>query len=90
MTALESAAIGIGEYLPGWKWSEHAGPQTVRPSEAQIGYIIKGRIAVQDPDGREVLIGPGDAFEARPGHDAWVVGDEPCIVLDFRHIESAQ
>ena len=80
----------MGEYLPGWKWSEHAGPQTVCPSESHIGYIIKGRIAVQDPDGREVLIGPGGAFEARPMHNAWVGGDESCIALDFRHIESAR
>lgn len=34
-------------------------------------------------DGTEVEVGPGDAFAAAPGHDAWVVGDEPCIALDF-------
>ena len=34
-------------------------------------------------DGVEVVAGPGEAFYAAPGHDAWVVGDEPCVALDF-------
>jgi len=38
---------------------------------------------IRAQDGTEVEVGPGDAFVAAPGHDAWVVGDEPCVALDF-------
>ena len=73
---LGSVAIGRGEYLPGWKWSKHAGPQTGKNSEAHIGYILSGRTVIRAANGEEVTVGPGTAFEVQPGHDAWVVGDE--------------
>ena len=80
---LRSAAIGLGTYKPGWKWSLHAGPQTGKPSANHIGYILSGRMMVRDADGNDKEAGPGDAFEVGPGHDAWVVGDEVCMALDF-------
>jgi hypothetical protein len=40
-------------------------------------------MAVRAKDGTEVEVGPGGAFIVAPGHDAWVVGDEPCVALDF-------
>jgi quercetin dioxygenase-like cupin family protein len=80
---LRSASIGLGCYRPGWKWSEHTGRQTGKTSEAHIGYIISGRMCVQASDGAKADIGPGEAFEVLPGHDAWVIGDDPCIALDF-------
>jgi uncharacterized cupin superfamily protein len=70
VVVLASVAIGRGEYLPGWKWSEHARTQTRNRSEAHVGYVIQGRMVIQGADGGEVLVGPGDAFEAQPGHDA--------------------
>jgi len=84
---LESVFVGRGTYLPGWKWSEHVGKQTGKDSEAHIGYIISGQMVVKGPDGKEMSISPGDAFELGPGHDAWVVGDEPCVALDFGNLE---
>ena len=83
---LKSAAIGLGKYLPGWKWSEHAGPQTGKQSEAHIGYVLSGQMIVRGSDGNETTIVPGEAFEIQSGHDAWVVGDEPCVALDFESI----
>ncbi|MGD0833705.1 MAG: hypothetical protein ABSA40_04660 [Candidatus Dormibacteria bacterium] len=80
---LPSMQVGRGVYRPGWRWSLHAGPQTGVPSAAHIGYVESGRMAVRGPDGREVTVGPGEAFEAAPGHDAWVLGDQPCVALDF-------
>jgi mannose-6-phosphate isomerase-like protein (cupin superfamily) len=80
---LESVFIGRGTYLPGWKWSEHVGKQTGKNSEAHIRYIISGQMAIRGLDGKEIYVGPGDAFEVGPGHDAWVVGDEPCVAIDF-------
>ena len=82
---LRSAVLGLGTYLPGWKWSLHAGPQTGQSSINHIGYIISGRMAVQDSAAQQQQLGPGEAFEVSPGHDAWVMGDVPCVALDFAH-----
>lgn len=80
---LRTAAIGYGEYRPGWKWSVHAGAQSGRPSQSHVGYILSGRMTIRDAGGVETRLGPGDAFEVGPGHDAWVEGDAPCVALDF-------
>lgn len=82
-TVLRTAVIGLGTYQPGWRWSLHAGPQTGKQAENHIGYVISGCLVVKDSTGDEVEIGPGYAFEVGPGGDAWVVGDAPCIALDF-------
>jgi len=84
--ALRTAAIGFGTYEPGWRWSLHAGPQTGKGSENHIGYVISGRMMVKDQCGNEAEIESGCAFEIVPGSDAWVIGDETCVALDFRHI----
>jgi len=84
---LESAAIGRGEYLPGWRWSMHAGTQTgKKSSQAHTGYVLSGYMTVRGADGMEVTVGPGEAFEVRPEHDAWVMGNQPCVALDFEHL----
>lgn len=80
---LNSVAIGQGEYLPGWRWSQHVGPQTGKTSQAHIGLILSGKMGVRDSEGRELTLGPGDAFEVGPSHDAWVISDETCKALDF-------
>jgi mannose-6-phosphate isomerase-like protein (cupin superfamily) len=81
--ALATVVVGRGVYRPGWRWSAHVRPIAGRASEAHVGYIVSGRMVVRAPDGVQVELGPGDAFEAPPGHDAWVVGEEPCVALDF-------
>lgn len=88
-TAVElgSVFIGRGTYLPGWRWSVHVKEQTGKESETHIGYILSGSMGIKSPDGTEVVLGPGDAFETPPNHDAWVVGDEPCIALDFGNLK---
>ena len=58
-TALKTAAIGLGTYQPGWRWSLHAGPQTGKESENHIGYIISGRMMVSDTSGNQVEIEAG-------------------------------
>ena len=82
-TALRTASIGFGTYQPGWRWSMHAGAQTGKDSENHIGYVISGRMMVKDPFGNESEIEPGFAFEIVAGSDAWVIGKDPCIALDF-------
>src|SRR5580765_8637044 len=78
---LKSVAIGSSEYLPGWRWSLHVGGQTGKDSAAHIGYVLSGQLALCSADGQEITVRPGEAFEIGPGHDAWVVGSEPCVAL---------
>jgi hypothetical protein len=80
---LGRVAIGRGNYRPGWRWSQHVQPLSGKDSAEHIGYVISGRMRVRAKDATEIEVGPGEAFIAAPGHDAWVVGDEPCIALDF-------
>ncbi len=88
VVVLESAVVGRGEYRPGWRWSEHAGKQTGKPSQAHIGFVLSGQMRIQSADGQETVVHPGEAFEVGAGHDAWVVGDTPCVALDFEHLDS--
>lgn len=85
---LRTAAIGFGTYQPGWRWSLHVRPMVGKDSENHIGYVISGRMRVKDPSGNEAEIESGNAFEIIAGSDAWVVGDEPCIALDFIPLRS--
>lgn len=68
----------------GWRWSKDAKPiaQTDSCQAAHQGYVISGRMHIVMDDGSEADFGPGDLFVVDPGHDAWVVGDEPYIGLD--------
>ena len=72
-------------YEPGWRWSEHVKPMagTDRCEATHVLYCISGRLNVVHDDGTEAEIGRGDIAVVEPGHDAWVVGDEPCVVVDF-------
>jgi hypothetical protein len=72
-------------FNPGWKWSTDVKPivGTTSCQASHAGYVISGRLHVRMDDGQEYELGPGDAHIVSPGHDAWVVGDEPCIAVDF-------
>ena len=77
--------IGRARYEPGWRWSEHNRPTVGTPTcrVEHVGVVLAGRCAVKMDDGREYTLGPGDAFHVPPGHDSWVVGDEPYVSLHF-------
>ena len=70
---------------PGWKWSEHIKPLVGTDScqVAHQGITISGSMCVKMDDGTEITFGPGDAFYIPPGHDGWVVGDEPMKCYEF-------
>ena len=82
---IAGATIGRAVFNPGWQWSKDVKPLagTASCEAAHTGYVISGRIHVKMDDGAESDAGPGDAVVISPGHDAWVVGDEPCIMLDW-------
>ncbi len=78
-------SLGRATFDPGWKWSECVKPiaQTGSCQVPHFGYVISGRMHVRMDDGTEVDVMPGDAVNFEPGHDAWVVGQEPCVMVDF-------
>lgn len=78
---LASGTVGLGTFEPGWRWSEHAGSASCR--ERHLGYLVSGCMRFRMDDGTEVQAGAGSVYLVPPGHDAWVVGDEPCVALDL-------
>ncbi len=82
---LDDTVVGRMTYEPGWRWSVDVKPLagTDACQYHHLGVTTSGRVRVQMLDGTELEIGPGDVFEIPPGHDAWVVGDEPWISVDF-------
>jgi hypothetical protein len=89
MLKFEGGVMLRGTFEPGWRWSEHvkpiAGTKTCETSH--FGYVISGRMRIRMDDGTEAEMGPGDVFRIPPGHDAWTVGDEACVMVDFGGIE---
>jgi quercetin dioxygenase-like cupin family protein len=75
--------LGRATYEPGWKWSEHVRPNTGESScpVEHVGLVLQGRAAVKMDDGTERVMKAGDFFHVPPGHDSWVVGDEPYVSL---------
>ena len=70
---------------PGWKWSEAVKPIAQTPScqVQHTGYVISGQMHVVHDDGTEREIATGDMYVIRPGHDAWIIGDETFVGVDF-------
>ena len=83
---LEAGPVGRGVFAPGWQWSKHIKPIAMTDScqSAHMGYCVSGRMKIVMDDGTEGECGPGDFISIEPGHDAWVVGDQPCVMLDWR------
>lgn len=85
VVTLDDVTVGRAVFEPGWKWSECVKPLAGTEScqVPHVGYVISGRMTVRMDDGAELDLQPGDAVTIPPGHDAWVLGDEPCVMLDF-------
>ena len=77
--------IGRATYEPGWKWSEHVGKAMGAKScqVEHVGMVVSGIATAAMDDGRVIEMRPGDVFYIPPGHDSWVVGDEPYVSLHF-------
>ena len=89
--------INLGEisamripFEPGWRWSDSVKPiiGTDSCQVHHVGYQISGRLGVRMNDGTQFEFGPGDAYNLPPGHDAWVIGNEPVVSVDFRGAET--
>jgi len=72
-------------FEPGWKWSESVKPiaKTDSCQVNHVGYVVSGQMVVRMDNGDEQEYGPGDTYIIPPGHDAWIVGDETYVGVDF-------
>jgi class 3 adenylate cyclase len=78
-------AVGRARLEPGWRWSADVKP-LVRTASCQIHHfqmILEGRMGGHMDDGEEFEFGPGEVIDLPPGHDVWVVGDEPLVLVDM-------
>ena len=85
LARIGSHTIGRGVVQPGWHWAEHLAP-AMRAETCPVHHVqvlISGGFAARMEDGEEVVFQPGDVMDIPPGHDAWVVGDEPAVLIDF-------
>jgi hypothetical protein len=76
---------------PGWRWSECIKPLvgTDTCQVHHVGVAIAGRIQVEYAGGQSGEIAAGDAYQLQPGHEAWVVGDEPFVAYEFDGVAAA-
>jgi hypothetical protein len=77
-------------FQPGWKWSDCIKPVVGTDScqARHVGALISGTLHVRHNDGTEAEFGAGSAYVIEPGHDAWVVGDEPAVGYEFESAET--
>lgn len=77
--------VGRGVFEPGWRWSVDVKPlaNTQSCEVEHLGYCISGSMGIRTNEGKEYRVKAGDTFHFPPGHDAWVDGSEPCVMLDF-------
>ncbi len=81
--------IGREVLQPGWRWATHVRPivGTDRCEFHHVCYVLAGRLAIESWDGERREVVAGDVFDVAPGHDAWVIGDEPYVAIDFQGVE---
>jgi mannose-6-phosphate isomerase-like protein (cupin superfamily) len=85
-----NTSIGRGYFEPGWSWEKSVKP-IVNTNSCEVShttYVISGRIRFRMDDGSEEEYGPGDIGYVPPGHNAWVVGNEQFVAVDFTGAET--
>lgn len=77
--------VGRNTLQPGWKWSQHVKPIAKTPlcEATHFAYHVSGRLRIRMADGAEQEFGPGQVSFVPSGHDAWVVGNEPAVMIDW-------
>ena len=85
LVSLGGVTFGRATLQPGWKWSTCVKPlvNTKSCQAPHLQYHVSGRFHVVMDDGSKQEFGPGDVALIPPGHDAWVVGNVPVVVIDI-------
>jgi len=87
---LDDLVIGRTVFEPGWHWIEHVQPLagTRLCQYHHVGVCLQGTLGMRMEDGTTFEVGPGTVFDIPPGHDGWVIGDEPWVTYDFAGMRS--
>jgi hypothetical protein len=82
---MEGGVVGRTTLQPGWQWSKHVKPiaKTQWCEAPHFQYHVSGRLHIKMDDGTEFEAGPGEVTSLPSGHDAWVVGNEPVVLVDW-------
>ena len=85
IVSVGGAEVGRLIFRPGWRWSNDVKPIAGTDScdAPHFRHHVSGRLAIRMDDGTEMVAGPGDPTSLPSGHDAWVVGEEPVVVVDW-------
>jgi len=87
MELVKMAGGEVGRLIlePGWQWSKHVKPiaNTEWCMAPHFQYIVSGKIRVKMKSGEEFELGPGDLSYLPEGHDAWVVGNDAVVAVDW-------
>jgi len=89
LITLNGITFGRATFQPGWRWSTHLKPTVGTGScqSAHLGVQLSGTMHIRMDDGSEMDIGPG-VVNIPPGHDGWVVGNEPVVFIDITGMEN--
>jgi quercetin dioxygenase-like cupin family protein len=82
---LGGMTVGRATYEPGWRWSQHVG-KPLGQKECQVehvGMVVSGRATAAMSNGDVIEMSAGQIFYIPPGHDSWVIGDQPYVSLHF-------
>jgi hypothetical protein len=82
---MNGGVIGKLTLEPGWRWAKHVKPiaGTEWCEAPHFQYQVSGRLHILTSDGKEFEVGPAEVTTLPSGHDAWVVGNEPVILIDW-------
>jgi class 3 adenylate cyclase len=82
---LDDATVGHCRFEPGWRWSTDMGPMVgvLSCPIRHLGYSVSGAIRIVMDDGQTLDVGPDSVFDIPPGHDKWVIGDEPWVTIEW-------
>jgi hypothetical protein len=85
LVRMPGMTLGRATYEPGWKWTEHVGPivGTKTCEVEHLGLVISGQAVAAMDDGTIIELTAGTLFHVGPGHDSWVVGDQPYVSIHF-------
>jgi len=83
---LAGGEIGRYTFQPGWRWPECIKPVVGGEScqVEHVGYLISGSLHVEQTDGSSGDVAAGSVYRIGPGHDAWVIGDQPAVAVEFQ------